>query len=315
MSDKSRLEKEAMIFGFLLGDGHLAEKGRISFTGDKEGLKNLKQDILSLYEKPGKCNISEFYSESVSYGIRGSAHRFSSGVNVGRRYIELGAPTGNKVEQAFLLPEWIVNGDFEIKRNFISGLYSAEGYTPNMQVNRKTLRTMGFNMHRRKRLENTLPEYLNQYEQILRDLKIEYEINTEIRLTCDENIRFEFQFNNEENNIFRVFELLDLRYCTPKQKRIDDYKPYYAEKKRIVDKLKIINTYALEHRDESATVIADKFGINRELIYQWRKRKSGVRLPSSFPTYELFKEQNLGELTGKPLESYLPSVFRNTHVA
>ena len=317
MSDDKRLEieKEAMIFGFLLGDGHLTKNGDVSFTGDKEGLENIRNDMAALYGDVGNAKISEFYSESKNYGIKGTAHRFSSIREIGRRYIELGCPFGSKVDQSFTLPDWIVEGTFEIKRNFISGLYSAEGYTPSMQMNGKTLRTMGFNMHRRKSLEHTLPEYMNQYSKIIDDVGIGYTYNQEVRITCEENIRFEFQFDNNEKNIFRLFELLDLRYCPKRQKRIDEYKPYYETKKKIVDKLAVINEYSLTNRDESATVIAEKFGINRDLIYQWRKRDSSVRLPSSFPTFKDFEEQGMGELTGKSLESFLPSVFRNENVA
>ena len=317
MSEDKRLEmeKEAMIFGFILGDGHLTKDGAVSFTGDKEGLENLKSDLISLYGEVGNAKIFEFYAESPKYGIKGSAHRYSSTRKIGRRYIELGCPFGSKVDQVFTLPDWIVEGTFEIKRNFLSGLYSAEGYTPNMQTNGKTLRTMGFNMHRRKSLEHTLQEYMNQYSRIINDVGIDYTYNQEVRMTCEENIRFEFQFDNNEKNIFRLFDLLDLRYCPKKQKKIDEYKPYYETKKKIVDKLAIINEYSLINRNESATVIAEKFGINRDLIYQWRKRNSAVRLPSTFPTFKVFEEQGMGELTGKSLESFLPSVFRNGDVA
>ena len=36
-------------------------------------------------------------------------------------------PNGNKTDQEFLIPKWVMNGSDEIKSNFLSGFYDAEG--------------------------------------------------------------------------------------------------------------------------------------------------------------------------------------------
>lgn len=307
----NKINKEAMIFGYLLGDGHLEKNNIASFAGDEEGLKEIVKDLKSLYPNPGKCNIKYRYTESPKYNIKGGCHSFSTNVLVGKRYKGLGLPVGNKVEQFFLLPDWIVNGSKKAQASFISGLYSAEGYIPNMQTNRKTIRVMGFNMHKRKYLDDKLDIYLGQYSKILNDLNIEHTINLKTIQTCDTNTCFEFYFNNNAENIKRVFKLLDLKYCPRKKERIKEYTPYLQLKERVVLTMSMANEESLLELNTPANIIAKKYGIKTRTIYKWRRRKSSVRLPTNFPTFEEFQNLKLSELTGKPLEIVLPNLFGN----
>ena len=71
------------------------------------------------------------------------------------------------------------------------------------------------------------------------------------------------------------------------------------------------NKESLLDLNKPANIIAKKYGIKTRMIYKWRSRKSSVRLPTNFPTFEEFQNLKLSELTGKPLEIVLPNLFGN----
>ena len=43
-------------------------------------------------------------------------------------------------------------------------------------------------------------------------------------------------------------------------------------------------------RSNTAQSIADKYNITRSQVEKWRARKTGVRIPNSFPTITNFKQ-------------------------
>lgn len=130
----------AKLFGFMLGDGWISIPNskypntlNCGFSGDTESLKNARADIKSIFKEIGKAKITTRQTCSKKYGIIGTSSYFIVSSYIAKHFCELGMPIGKKVEQEFLLPNWITDGDFEIKRGFISGLYCAEGLTPAMQ--------------------------------------------------------------------------------------------------------------------------------------------------------------------------------------
>lgn len=295
MSENNTI-KEAMIFGFMLGDGWISyskndrqEVLQCGFSGDEESLTNLKEDLINLYGNIGTANICTRQTMSEKYNISGTTTSMVVNMTVCNRYIELGMPIGKRVEQHFLIPDWIMNGSQEVKSGFISGLYSAEGFTPAMQKNDKTPKVLGFNMSKRARLKEEFREFTNQLEQILKDLSIEYSLTEKNTFTCDHNIKSTFTFSNSNANILTLAKVLDLRYCTHKQEKLQELERYTEAKNEVLSKLNEAYEEAMD-RSNTAQSIADKYNITRSQVEKWRARQTGVRIPNSFPTITEFKQ-------------------------
>ena len=275
------------IFGYLLGDGWISNRNlNCGFSGDRESLEKIKNDLIYLFGDIGAANIKVYKTESKKYGISGETNRFICNKKVAKQFVMWGAPIGKRVEQNYCLPDWIINGDFDVKRSFMSGLYAAEGYKPRFAKNNKSLATMGFNMSKRADLDKDL--FISQYSKILTDLGIKFSVNVREVFTCKKNNKIEFVFSNSTENTELVTRILNPRYSKEKYDMFNKINLYYGKKIEILNYLKIAKEYSLEHLSESSGDVAKKFNVTSKQIYSWRKNNTDVRLPQSFPTFDEF---------------------------
>lgn len=273
---------KAELFGFMLGDGWITTKYNCGFSGDPESLQIAKDDLIELYGDIGKATIVTKHTVSEKYGIEGTTSSFVCNTKIAKEFESLGMPIGKRVEQDFDIPNWILNGSNEIKAAFLSGLYAAEGYTPCFQKNNKTLKTLGFNISKRQSVEHTLHIQLGQ---ILNDLGIKYALKIEQIQTCDWNNKYRFDFSNSNENVLLITSLINPRYCIEKQDLIRRINCYYTMKQNEISRLQQAYNYSLEHKEISARQCAEQFNIKQSQVENWRRRKTGVQLPKSFPTF------------------------------
>ena len=130
---------KAMLFGFMLGDGWMSQlsKGNYKFlnagfSGDIESLEIARFDLQNIYNEIGKARIYTKNTFSPSYGITGTTSSFVVNQAVAKDFVNLGMPIGKRTEIEFLLPNWIVCGNKQIKKAFLSGLYAAPGFSSNI---------------------------------------------------------------------------------------------------------------------------------------------------------------------------------------
>lgn len=274
---------KAELFGFMLGDGWISSTNyNCGFSGDEKSLLLVQEDLLKIYTDIGKANINTRITESEKYSITGTTSSFICPVLIAKDFINMGMPTGKKVEQAFDIPKWILNGSKKIKAAFISGLYAAEGYTPVFQKNDKTLKTLGFNVSKREYIEHNLHIQLSK---ILNDLGIQHTLKIERVKTCDWNNKYRFDFSNSNENIFLITKIIKPRYCIEKHELFIRIHKYYSMKIKEIKRLQKAYDYCLAHRDITARECAKKFNITQSQVEKWRWRQTGVQLPKSFPSF------------------------------
>ena len=300
---------KAMLFGYMIGDGWIS-KGKNSkgimvyqsgFSGDICSLKIIKDDLIKCFGNIGKAKISSNQTFSPKYNISGTTNKFSCTQNVTKEFIKLGMPTGRRVEKEFLLPDWIVNGSYDIKKNFISGLYSAEGTTPQMQINDRTLKPLTLCLTKRIELKENLIEFMNQVIKIINDLGIDCSAKYVKTFTCAENIKCTISINNNVENIIKAINMLDLRYCERKMEEIIILKFYYKERQAMLDKLALAYEEAMME-NSSPSKIARKYSITTRQVLKWKERRTGFRIPNTFPKYSDFAKMQ------RPLLSTINSV-------
>lgn len=275
-------ELKAELFGFMLGDGWITTKHNCGFSGDPESLQIAKNDLINIFGNIGKATITTKHTSSEKYNIEGTTSSFVCNVKVAKEFENLGMPIGKRVEQQFDIPNWIMNGTNKIKAAFLSGLYAAEGYTPCFQKNNKTLKTLGFNISKRQSVEHSLHLQLGK---ILDDLNIKYTLRIEQVKTCEWNNKYRFDFSNSNENVLLITSIIKPRYCIEKYNLMNKVYCYYQMKQSEINRLQQAYDYSLEHRDVSAKSCAIQFNIKQSQVENWRRRKTGVQLPKSFPTF------------------------------
>lgn len=289
---------KAMLFGFCLGDGWLSKTKQrnhdsyyyqIGFSGDEASLREcVLPDLEKIFGSIGKATIRTEKTNSPKYNISGTTSSFVGNTMLAREFLSMGMNYGKKVEIDYEIPEWILSGDKNIKSEFLSGFYSAEGYTPSFQRNNKTLKPMAFRFYKRKSAERSKNKIVEQWKFLLSELKIKFTYEETSKFTCEDNFVCTFVFSNEHSQIIHQLSLLDLKYSQEKEAKKKLVLAYYLKKDETIKKIEAAQKEALENLDTPALEIAMKHGVNRDTIYQWRKRPTKVITPKSFMTFDSF---------------------------
>lgn len=300
--------KEAMLFGFILGDGWISQRfygpnKKYSWimggaSGDLASLEIARQDLKDLYGDIGIATLRSEESHSPSYGIRGTSNSFAFTRETCLRFIEMGMPIGKRIDQVYLIPNWIMDGPLDIRRAFLSGFYAAEGFTPTMQSNDRTVKLMGMNFHKRYELKENAQAFADQISSILTDIGVES--NTRMRTvhTNAKNVQVEMHFANSMESTINLLSALDLRYAQDKEAKRKQILSYYKEKEHKIAELASLKDYYLSTPGVTATSIQRDYGVSSSTVYNWKYYpERSIIVPRSFPTFTDFASLSLQEAT------------------
>jgi len=275
-----RIGTIARLLGFAMGDGHLGEmSGRlhISFYGLKDTLEEVWRDLkrlgvsASLYTRRG--DNSELRVASRSFALLME---------------RLGMPKGKKSEVPFSVPEWIREAPLWVKRNFLAGLFGADGSAPIFK--RYTPLPIHLTQHKRSGLEDSLLGYLKDVADLLREFGISsliYRIETvegsvsyRLVIEGDENIRnflgrvgYEYDPRKKERGLWAYAYLV-------RKERVKEIRREAAERAREVHR----RTGSLKKAYESVKGMVNRRFVERSLYYP----AGDARPPKGFPTFEEF---------------------------
>lgn len=249
------------IFGYILGDGWIDIHLNAGASGDIKGLNLIKKDINSII--PNSCSkIKSRKTVSEKYNISGTSNQFSIRNKFTKILLKRKMPIGKRVEQQTHIPNWILNGNLEIKRNFISGFYAAEGYIPSFQKNNKTPKTPTFCFYKSKEFDKNADKIANDFCKILSDLSINAYIKTSYKKTKNIRIVKTIVISNDIENYINFLNLLDLSYCYEKEqerKKVLEYLLYIEKLKK--EKKDFINFIIKQKEKMSYTEIEKKYGV------------------------------------------------------
>ncbi|GAB6103038.1 hypothetical protein JCM16138_22610 [Thermococcus atlanticus] len=166
----------ARVLGFLLGDGHLAKNGvRIWFNSNREELEMLAEDLKRLGLKPSEIIEREVTSEIDGRRVEGRTHMLyvdSSAFHALMRF--WGVEVGNKTKKGYMVPGWIKKGNLFVKREFLRGLFGADGTKP--AGKRHNFNGIKLEMRStRESLERTT-EFFNDVAELLREFEVDSKI-------------------------------------------------------------------------------------------------------------------------------------------
>ncbi|ASJ16389.1 RNA-splicing ligase RtcB [Thermococcus chitonophagus] len=280
----------ARILGFAFGDGHLGYMGDriyISFYGTEEAMNELKKDLeklginATLYVREREYEIGKYRGISKSAELRVTSRAFVV------LLMKLGMPIGKKVEVEYSLPGWIKEAPLWIKRNFLAGLFGADGSV--VEFKRYTPISINLTQSKVPDLRDNLEAFLSEVADLLREFGVNsmiYEVSSDKTVTLrlaiveEDSIKnFLGRINYEYAPEKKVRGLLGYAYLVRKQLVKEERKEAARIARKVYEK-----TGSLKAAYEA---VADK--VNKRFVE--RVIYSGTeegRVPQNFPTFEEF---------------------------
>ncbi len=171
MQDVALTPELARICAELTGDGHI------------QLLKNKNVGLISFYSKH-VYEISDFISRFQRI-FNLESHVYPDNRDGNKRYklfffsrpvadflISIGVPAGNKTNQPFFVPPWIVGGSAEIKAAYLRGLFTTEGCISATRTKREPRWRIDIEMYKWTKFKAEAKQYMEQIAQMLRDLGV-----------------------------------------------------------------------------------------------------------------------------------------------
>jgi len=113
----------AKLCAYLTGDGHIQLKewrGLVSFySKDKDQINSINNLVLRMFRIKGHIYLDT--RRTVRYKL------FFISKPLAQFLVSTGTPFGNKANQPYSVPDWIVTGSPKLKSAYLRGLFTAEG--------------------------------------------------------------------------------------------------------------------------------------------------------------------------------------------
>ncbi|MDK2870531.1 MAG: hypothetical protein PWP39_1766 [Pyrococcus sp.] len=295
--DDPKIGTIARILGFAFGDGHLGEMaGRLtlSFYGKEETLKELKKDLerlgisANLYVRERDYSIEttngRYKGKSVSAELRVVSRSFALLLE------KLGMPRGKKTEKAYRVPKWIMEAPLWIKRNFLAGLFAADGSIVEFKGN--TPLPINLTQSKDEELSESLIEFLGDVAKLLAEFGIRttiYEVKSRkgvtyrLSIVGEESIKtFVERINYEYDLEKKVKGLIAAAYLKLKE-RVKEERRKAIEKAMEVYK----RTGSVKKAHEAVRDVVNRRFVERNIYEGYRE----PRVPKNFPTFEEFAKE------------------------
>lgn len=289
-----RLPIIARLVGALFSDGSLYRNKKnnyreISFSlGQKKDVDDVINDLkaIGFY----KAHISERTNEGDINGRKFSMHTFKVKCLSTALYLlfrVLGVSEGNKTNQLYKIPEWIIKSEKAIKKEFLSAYLGGDGpkVAINMQYRKNKNPTNQINIndiefHKREDLVKNGIEYANQISQLLNEFGIDiknifYEIDPYLRKDGTKSAIIHIKIANKVNNGFILTQRIGYSYCWQKQINGMYVGEFLREimNKRASWKFLYDQVIALGKMGYGYRRISKILKINHIRVYMWLKKK------------------------------------------
>ena len=150
------------------GDGHLqlqGWRGLVSFYSKiKDEIDAVSKRFESLFEIKGRIYVD---SRGKGYKLFFISKPLAQFLN------EIGAAKGNKTNQAFPVPKWIIEGGKEAKRAYLKGIFVTEGYIYSTKLQHNKIRwRIGLEQYKNEAFKDDGKKYMEQIKSMLDEFEI-----------------------------------------------------------------------------------------------------------------------------------------------
>lgn len=237
----------ARIIGVLHGDGFLYKsllgfgvtnndlKMILKLKKDIQELTKLKCEFRKIREKGG---IERIYNKNILVKNPTYQIRFNSKA-IGFLLYILGVPRGLKIKQPYSVPQWIMNGNKEIKKAFLNGLFDCEFSNARISSfgsHKENLSSPRIEMSKVRGLQSDLFHYLSQLKELLSEFNVKSGIKYP-RKYAEGKVSLTLILPNKLTNILNFINNGGFYYSNEKKQQANYIK------KLIFKKLKNIKQY------------------------------------------------------------------------
>ncbi|NPA62116.1 MAG: hypothetical protein GXN95_01005 [Methanococci archaeon] len=281
----------ARLLGFIIGDGHLSKskEGRILITATINELEGIKKDL----EKLG-IKASNIIEKDIKHNLDGREIKGkTSFIYIDNRAFYLllnfwGVEIGNKTINGYNIPKWIKYGNKFVKREFLRGLFGADGTKPYIKKYNINGIKLGI------RVENISKDKTLEFFEEVKKMLEEFEVESDIRVSKIDNknlIELIVKANNK--NYLKYLSRISYAYEKDNFARlVGEYLRIKEAYKDII--LKEIAENALKEADgeKSLRELARKYNVPVDFIINQLKGKD-IGLPRNFMTFEEFLKEKV----------------------
>jgi len=260
------------IVGFLLSDGHLNKK-RAIFIGNKETLKNVQADLITLnYNNYSKIKSKRVISYIGKRKIEGVTTYFKLD-SISFIYLMsfLGVQEGDKTTKAYNIPEFIKNGTKFMKREFLRSIFGCEASSP--KCYKKNFEAIVFSQHKIKELEEGGKKYIRGISELLKDFNIENyleieELDYKRKKDGKMCVNIRLILNSSNNNLKKFFNYIGYAYDPKKDLSGRLAGEYLNYKEELIKDIEEKNQIVLNLRNENKSIrsIAKTVNISQDTI-------------------------------------------------
>lgn len=277
----------ARLVGFIIGDGHLAktEEKRIVITSTNNELKQIINDLTELNIKCSGIIEKEITNKIGERTVQG----ITSSIYIDNRTLYLllmywGIEIGNKTKIGYKVPEWIKEGNKFVKREFIRGLFGADGTKPN--IKKYNANCIKLSLRCEKEALNKTKMFFEDIKCMLKEFDIDSKINER---TIDNKYLIELIVAPNDENYIKYLSKISYAYEKDNFARIvGEYlriKSYY--KNNILKEIGNNAINEIKTTGNSIRKTAKKYEVSVDFVLNQMKGKK-IGLPRDYMTYEQF---------------------------
>jgi intein/homing endonuclease len=223
MNNDPRVIILASLVGYSITDGSVNSSVEF-YMGCKEDVDALKNEASSIgvgHITDGHINKSIFTNTTTSKVTNYTTWRLSISGSLARLLIALGATPGNKTKQLSILPNFVINGNLETKRAFLSAIFGGDGSSLwySKCLNRYKLESPSFCLSKDVLLEENLENYLNDIKNLLFEFGIKTSNISKHSIT-EEKIALRFVISTNYQNIINFVDNIEFKWCKQKQNKM-----------------------------------------------------------------------------------------------
>jgi len=310
--DSKALPSIARIFGYVLGDGYVSDKGDFRVYGNLQDMLKLKEDLLAIGFKSfvkirhRTHKIKTLYGE---YEFKSSVAELGlAAASLAKLFIALGMPSKNKTISNFEVPEWVREAPRFIKRLFLAGFFGAEMSSPSTHT--KT----GFyapviSQNKNRQYVKSGRKFFTQIMAMLEEFGVKSKkisVSKAYKNRFGDTYRIRLLLSSDEENLLRLWGRIGFEFNNEKQQLANIAVLYILQKKRlreqrigIAEKVKEYKKIGLTAREIKELLISE---VSNERFIErclWEKLKNQQRITLDFISFNKFVLKRK-----KELESY-----------
>jgi len=150
-------------------DGNSRAKKIILYLSNKAECEWFFSLVLKVFGTEGQIQA---YKPKSGYFKKQPYKAFVSSATITQILILAGSPIGNKTEKEFLIPNWIMDSNSEIKSRFLQTFFTFEASKPRVKTNREFSFEISLTMVKTKELLGNAFKFFSQIKKLLAEFEV-----------------------------------------------------------------------------------------------------------------------------------------------